>query len=80
MSRAEFRGKLPVYRAVFQAKPAVMPWIRYRGWRLYEETPESVEARERVRDLRRFAATPGADLQGRPTKRDRRALDRLRRG
>ena len=47
---------------------------------LYEETAESVQARERAQDLRRFASAPGADLPGRPTKRDRRALDRLRRG
>ena len=44
---------------------------------LYEETAESIEARERARDLRKFAAPPGADLHGRPTKRDRRQLDRF---
>ena len=44
---------------------------------LYAETPESIEARERARDLRRFAAAPGADLHGRPTKRDRRRMDRI---
>ncbi len=44
---------------------------------LYEETPESVAARERARALRKFAATPGADLHGRPTKRDRRRIDRF---
>lgn len=44
---------------------------------LYEETTESVEARERARELRKFAATPGADLHGRPTKRDRRRMDRF---
>ena len=44
---------------------------------LYAETPESIEARERARDLRKFAAAPGADLHGRPTKRDRRRMDRF---
>ena len=44
---------------------------------LYAETPESVEARERARELRKFAAAPGADLHGRPTKRDRRRMDRF---
>ena len=44
---------------------------------LYEETAESIEARERARDLRKFAAAPGADLHGRPTKRDRRRIDRF---
>ena len=44
---------------------------------LYAETAESVAARERARDLRKFAAAPGADLHGRPTKRDRRRMDRF---
>ncbi|MDI3515015.1 MAG: RNA-binding S4 domain-containing protein [Gammaproteobacteria bacterium] len=44
---------------------------------LYEETAESIEARERAHDLRKFAAAPGADLHGRPTKRDRRRMDRF---
>ena len=44
---------------------------------LYEETAESMEARERARELRKFAATPGADLHGRPTKRDRGRIDRF---
>ena len=44
---------------------------------LYEETAESIAAREEARDLRKLAATPGADLQGRPTKRDRRRIDRF---
>jgi ribosome-associated heat shock protein Hsp15 len=46
---------------------------------LYEETPESVEARERRRAELRLARPLGADLEGRPTKRDRRLLDALRR-
>ena len=44
---------------------------------LYEETAESIEARARAHDLRKFAAAPGADLHGRPTKRDRRRIDRF---
>lgn len=44
---------------------------------LYEETAESIAARKHARELRRFAATPGADLHGRPTKRDRRRMDRF---
>jgi ribosome-associated heat shock protein Hsp15 len=47
---------------------------------LYEETPESVADRERRTAERRLARRLGADLEGRPTKRDRRLLDALRRG
>jgi ribosome-associated heat shock protein Hsp15 len=44
---------------------------------LYEETPESVAAREREREARRFAQPPAvARGAGRPTKRDRRRYDR----
>jgi ribosome-associated heat shock protein Hsp15 len=46
---------------------------------LYEETPESIAEREHRRDERRLARPLGADLSARPTKRDRRRLDALRR-
>jgi len=46
---------------------------------LYAETPESVARREQQALERRFARPPGADLGARPTKRDRRRLDALRR-
>ena len=43
---------------------------------LYEETPESIAAREQAAEQRRLAPEPAAALQqGRPTKRDRRDLD-----
>lgn len=46
---------------------------------LYEETPESVAAREVAAELRRVQSPPpGADLGARPTKRDRRRLDSAR--
>ena len=44
---------------------------------LYEETPESIAAREAGHEERRLAATPGADLHGRPTKRERRQIGRF---
>ena len=47
---------------------------------LYEETPESIAEREQRRDERRLSKPLGADLSERPTKRDRRRLDALRRG
>jgi ribosome-associated heat shock protein Hsp15 len=46
---------------------------------LYEETAESIAARERHHAERRLARPMGADLGARPTKQDRRRLDALRR-
>ncbi|HEY2074282.1 MAG TPA: RNA-binding S4 domain-containing protein [Gaiellaceae bacterium] len=47
---------------------------------LYEETPESIAAREQQQLERRQARPIGADLGARPTKQDRRRLEALRRG
>jgi ribosome-associated heat shock protein Hsp15 len=47
---------------------------------LYEETPESIEERARRAAERRSVPPLGAELGDRPTKRDRRRLDALRRG
>jgi ribosome-associated heat shock protein Hsp15 len=46
---------------------------------LYAETPESISAREQDRLERRLAKPLGADLGVRPSKRDRRRLEALRR-
>lgn len=43
---------------------------------LYEETVDSVLRREQATEQRRLASEPAADLHGRPTKRERRDLDR----
>jgi ribosome-associated heat shock protein Hsp15 len=45
---------------------------------LYEETADSAAAREAARERRRLHAEPARTIEGRPTKRDRRALDRAR--
>jgi ribosome-associated heat shock protein Hsp15 len=45
--------------------------------KLYEETAEGRAERERRADLRRWGAEPARELKGRPTKRDRRLLERL---
>lgn len=43
---------------------------------LYEETPESLQEREKAADQRRYAREPGTTIEhGRPTKRGRRELD-----
>jgi ribosome-associated heat shock protein Hsp15 len=45
---------------------------------LYEEDPEGKAARERLARQLRVAPTPTYEGKGRPTKRDRRDLERLR--
>lgn len=48
---------------------------------LYEETPDSITARAQAAEAHRLAPEPAATLrEGRPTKRDRRSLDDVRRG
>ena len=45
---------------------------------LYEETPESIRAREQAAEQRRLAPEPAHTLtDGRPTKRDRRDIERV---
>ncbi|MDB5890981.1 MAG: heat shock protein Hsp15 [Polaromonas sp.] len=44
---------------------------------LYEETPESIQRRALLAEQRRAGIEPAASLEhGRPTKRDRRSLDK----
>ena len=44
---------------------------------LYEETPESLQAREAAAHQRQWAPEPAHSIeQGRPTKRDRRQMDK----
>jgi ribosome-associated heat shock protein Hsp15 len=45
---------------------------------LYEEDPAGKAARERLSQQLRIAPTPSFEGKGRPTKRDRRELERLR--
>jgi ribosome-associated heat shock protein Hsp15 len=44
----------------------------------YEESPESQARRQQEADRRRMQPEPAAQLQGRPTKRDRRRIDDFR--
>ena len=49
---------------------------------LYAETPESMAERERLAEQRRLAPEPASTIasqhEGRPTKRDRRSIERVR--
>jgi len=45
---------------------------------LYEETAESIRNRQIVTEKRRFYTEPSQAIEGRPTKRDRRSLERWR--
>ena len=47
---------------------------------LYEESEESVAERAQAADERRLSPPLGGDLDGRPTKQDRRRIEALRRG
>jgi predicted DNA-binding transcriptional regulator YafY len=48
-SASEFREKLPRYYATYLVSQPVMRWVRYRGWRLEQETPEGDHLRVRLR-------------------------------
>ncbi|MEN3296784.1 MAG: ribosome-associated heat shock protein Hsp15 [Burkholderiales bacterium] len=43
---------------------------------LYSETEQSIAKRQQQAEKRKFFREPSAELKGRPTKRDRRLLDR----
>ena len=47
---------------------------------LYEESAAGRAGREKLMDLRRWGTEPAARLKGRPTKRDRRRLEKLTSG
>jgi ribosome-associated heat shock protein Hsp15 len=45
--------------------------------KLYEEDAASIAERQRLVDLRRWGIEPAARLKGRPSKRDRRLMEKL---
>jgi ribosome-associated heat shock protein Hsp15 len=66
-----------VQRTVVVQHPSAVRGPASVAQTLYEETPESVAARERAAQQRRLSPEPAlAQVKGRPTKRDRRELDR----
>lgn len=46
--------------------------------KLYNETEASLSARQKVQDERHLRIEPSLEIHGRPTKRDRRQIDRWR--
>lgn len=67
-SATEFREKLPRYYAAFRTRPAVMRWVRYRGWRLEEEIVEGDFIRIRLRfdaeeEAVQFALSFGGEIE-----------------
>ena len=48
--------------------------------KLYAETEASQARRQKTLEERHLRVEPAAELQGRPTKRDRRSMDRWRQG
>ena len=46
--------------------------------KLYEESAAGLAERQRLMDLRRWGTEPSSRMKGRPTKRDRRLLEKLR--
>ncbi len=67
-SAAEFRDKLPRYYATFLASRDAMQWVRYRGWRLEEETAEGESVRVRLRfdaeeEAIQFALSLGSQIE-----------------
>jgi ribosome-associated heat shock protein Hsp15 len=45
--------------------------------KLYEETAAGLAERQRLMDLRRWGTEPASRLKGRPTKRDRRLMEKF---
>ncbi len=71
----------PVQRTVVVQALSAMRGPAPVAQALYAETPESVAERSRAAEARRLAAEPALAIeQGRPTKRDRRELDRSQQG
>ena len=47
---------------------------------MYEENEASFNARVKASEMRKLSPTPGADIRGRPTKKDARQIKRFRDG
>jgi ribosome-associated heat shock protein Hsp15 len=67
----------PVRRTIVVMGLSMVRGPAMQAQALYEETAESLEDRTRAAEARRLAAEPALSIeQGRPTKRDRRDIER----
>lgn len=71
ISNGETRWEVVVRALSEKRGPAV------EARQLYEETADSIAAREAEQLRRKFEHEPAAEIHGRPTKRDRRRIDRF---
>jgi predicted DNA-binding transcriptional regulator YafY len=67
-STNRFREHLPRYDATFLVTRHILPWVRYRSWRVIEQVPIGERFRVRLRfdvpdEARQFALGFGADLE-----------------
>lgn len=74
---------LTIRKGPFEYEITVIALSHRRGsasdaQRLYEESADSIERREVMRAQLKSAPTPGYEGRGRPTKKERRMLDRLK--
>ena len=72
ISNAETRWQVRVIALSEKRGPAT------EARQLYEESAESIAAREAEQMRRKFTLEPSAEIHGCPTKRDRRNIDRFR--
>ena len=77
----EVRVRKPPYEFVLEVlRPSEQRGPATEAQRLYRETDESVRTRENLREQLRLQPQVSFEGKGRPTKKDRRELDRLKRG
>ena len=81
----EVGDRLRIRKPPYEFVVGVMRLSEHRGpakiaQTLYEETPESVHAREALRSQLKHQPVTAFEGKGRPTKKDRRLIDRFKRG
>jgi ribosome-associated heat shock protein Hsp15 len=81
----ETGDRVRIRKPPYEFVVAVLELSEHRGpakvaQALYEETPESVQVRETLRTQLKHQPTASYEGKGRPSKKDRRMIDRLKRG